>query len=184
MKTILLSAGHYPARPGVVFDGTTEHAVASEWVSKIIELHSLRDKYDIEIIPITTGKLTQKVREVNEYVKSGRDCIAIELHFNSAHSKSARGYETLYCPNSKAGLNLASEYHSCFTRLIGGALRDRGIKEGYYQTNPKNPPLYFLRATACPALIIEPAFVCELSQLDSTKMCTHILESAYSLCVN
>jgi hypothetical protein len=38
-------------------------------------------------------------------------------------------------------------------------IRDRGAKEGWYQMNPQKGPDYFLKATNCTALILEPEFI-------------------------
>jgi len=56
---------------------------------------------------------------------------------------------------------------------------DRGVKEGYYQMNKAKGVDYILRATNCPAIIIEPEFVqCSENILDKREeACKAIAET-------
>lgn len=148
MKRIALSTGHSPFEDGADHDGLNEHELAAEWVAIIGSyLHG-----KAEIIHVPTGYLRAKVDFINE-----QNCDhAVEVHFNSAHVPVV-GYETLHCPNSVKGIDLAMKLQQAMHSVL--PTRNRGIKEGWYQGDKKNGPLFFLEKTNCPAAIIEPAFI-------------------------
>lgn len=159
MKRIAISAGHYPEKAGARHDDLVEHDLAVEWVDKLLDIFDECYDFDIcepefEFIPVPTGTLRDKVAFIN---RSDID-YAIEIHFNSAGVK-ASGCETLYMPGSARGKYLAETIQELIVEALG--IRDRGVKEGLYWRSRErtNTPLYFLRRTNCPAVIIEPEFL-------------------------
>lgn len=147
---ILVSAGHRPGAQGASYMGFSEWPEAMVWASKIVEM------LPRESLLVPTGHLRDKVKFINEHSPS----VAIEIHFNSAVSRAGEnvgeGSETLYFPGSKTGRRLAETVQKHLSPIFKP---DRGAKEGWYQMNPANGPDFFLKATACPAVIIEPEFI-------------------------
>lgn len=188
MKTVILSAGHYPAKSGASWEGTREHDVAVQWVDEIADYLTLMG---VEVIEIESTGLTEKVRNVNEWCKT-HDCIAIELHFNSAGPKYVQGNETLYYPGSDEGKSIAEVYNEeFFSRVEEYIVKDRGVKEGWYRMDRPGiidfygdedgdeMPDYWLRKTACPAIILEPCFMCQLDDIgDNWVECARAIGDA------
>lgn len=171
---IILSAGHYPSKPGACNDnGTCEHELATEWVAYIKDL--IETYIDVEVTP--TGSLTNKVAFINSF----KECkIAVEIHFNS--NVNAKGSETLYHPTSKNGKQLAEMIQDEFE---GANIYqpNRGIKEGWYRMDRPNivdyagdvegdeTIDYFLRKTRPIAVIVEPDFISQLDRInDDTEL--------------
>lgn len=149
--SVFISAGHVNNKDGANFKGTFfEHTEAVLWRDIICELMGIK--------PVPVGTLEEKVKYINDTMSE--PSIAIEIHFNAAmNSKKeyiGKGCETLHYPKSKNGIALAELIHE---EILKSFSPDRGLKEGYYQMNPKKPVDYFLRKTHCPAIIIEPEFI-------------------------
>jgi hypothetical protein len=156
---IAISAGHYPDRPGAVYNGHHEHLEAvliAGWVIYILQQLGARAWL------IGAGRLREKVEAINA---GGFDC-AVEVHLNTG---GGSGCETLFCPGSGKGNDLAgSIQRHIVTRTL---LPSRGIKEGWYRMDRPGVVDYpgdedgdetvdfFLRKTSCPAVIAEPFFL-------------------------
>lgn len=157
---ILLSAGHYPNSPGACNGDYCEYPVAVRWVDRIKDI--LGDSVDVDVVP--TGTLTEKVK----YINSRPATAAVEIHFNA--NIKAYGSETLYAPGSTKGKALAESIQHQF-QIRNIFQPNRGAKEGWYRMD--RPGIvdyvgdvdgdevidYFLRATKCPAVIVEPEFI-------------------------
>jgi len=167
-KIVTLSIAHFPAKSGAGFNGIHEHEVSEVWTKNLrnqLELLGI----SVAIAPI--GGLRNKVNYVNEHDSD----VAIEIHFNGAASRNVSGVETLYCPNSVKGKAFATTVHALYAPEMH--CKDRGIKEGWYKMD--RPDFedypgdkegdeiadYFLRKTACPALILEPEFISQLNNI-------------------
>ncbi len=173
---IILSAGHHPKAKGATFRDYSEYPYTMNWCKKIRDhILSLDDAY---CTLIKTGTLDKKVREVNRVVKNaGTKCLAVELHFNSDPSGKGRGNETLYYPGSVKGKYIASIYNDHFVMTCPIIGKNRGIKEGWYKmdrpgiidyygdVDGDEMPDYWLKATSCPALILEPCFIQNLEYM-------------------
>lgn len=159
MKKIALSAGHYSQAKGAVYNDLVEHDLANIWLDYIFdeydELHSL-DKVVFELVFVPPGTLKEKVKFIND-----NECdYAVEIHFNSAPGDfKYTGSETLYMPDSIKGKEFAKLVHEATIDIL--EVPDRGIKKGLYWSTKEqtNTPLYFLRRTRCPAIIVEPEFL-------------------------
>lgn len=161
---ILLSAGHYPQKPGVVYGGLVEHTVASNWVDIIA--YRVRQHWPVDIVP--TGTVTQKVAVINEVARGRRVALAAELHFNSDPGHQGRGSETMYCPGSERGRRAATFVQHYLAKVLPP---DRGIFEGWLKRDRPGhvdypgdiegdeSVAYFLKATIPVALIIEAEFI-------------------------
>ena len=84
--------------------------------------------------------------------KSGAD-LFVAIHCNSA-SAAASGTETFYCQGSAKGEKLAQNIQSRIIAALGTV--DRGIKD---DTQSASGSLGVLRKTACPAVLVETAFI-------------------------
>jgi len=137
-----------------------EHEQAAYWCAKIAQhLPST-----IELFHVPTGPLKEKVEDIN-----AQHCdLAVEVHFNACGGCGAEGAETLYCPGSASGKEAAGYLQRAMATC---GVRDRGVKEGWYRqdypgrvdfdgdVDGDETPDYFLKATNCTALILEPEFI-------------------------
>ena len=169
---IALSVGHHADAQGAVYRGTTEYALALQWIPHIASLIP----YPTHIV---TGTLKQKVKEINDLDEA---VMAIELHFNSAKEDDdslqgwryiGKGSETLYYPKSLTGMSLAMNVQKRLGEIMQPS---RGIKEGWYRMNPENGADFFLARTKCPAIIVEPEFIHRQPQIhdNATAACSAI----------
>lgn len=166
-----ISCGHNQAKQGASYKDVTEFILADKWADLIVEL------LGEDAIRVPNGTLTEKVKFINGLQPNGN--IAVEIHFNSYKKWKdlngngivdageiialGKGSETLYMPNSIKGKAAAEHMQSHLGRLMQP---DRGAKEGWYQMNPDKGADYFLHATNCTALIIEPEFIDNLEEIN------------------
>ena len=161
---ILVSAGHHAAAQGALFNGHTEWEEATLWRELIVQEIG---QHRAHAVP--SGTLRSKV----SYINARNPWMAVEIHFNSAINDEGKhvgeGYETLFYPGSIKG-KIIAEY---VQRGLGWALhtKDRGVKEGWHRQDAPGRVdyhgdvdgdetiLYFLNATRCPAIIVEPEFI-------------------------
>lgn len=178
---IFVSAGHYPAKPGAVYEGFVEHDEAVLW-AKLIS-----DALHVRGCLVPTGVLQQKVEFINSRCEGHG--LALEVHFNDAtkwidRNKDGKvsedelehigeGAETLYCPGSARGIRLATIIQASIDHLFPfrwtdrnkdgkqqpDELEGRGIKEGWYRMKKENGPDFILERTRIPCVIVEPEFV-------------------------
>lgn len=161
---IYLSAGHNPSAPGAAWKGFVEHAEATLWVS------SIRDWYP-QCVVVPSLSLNSKIAWVNK--RASPLDLLVEVHFNAA-APGARGCETLYAPGSKHGARVAESLQGVLERFFRG----RGVKEGWYQQDPRRGPLALLARTKCISVIIEPEFVYNAELIRSQrKACCAALAS-------
>ncbi len=159
MGLVAVSIGHNEKAQGAEFEGHTEYMEARTWVPLIVEY---LEAMGINAVQVPATGLKEKVQFINDQ----RATAALEIHFN-AGSFTAHGTETLYYPNSIQGKAFAS----LVQKLIVGAIhtRDRGVKEGWYKMKVGGTPDYFLEATNCPSIIIEPEFLYLHKELQDVK---------------
>jgi hypothetical protein len=182
---ILVSAGHYTQARGAVFKDFAEFPETLSWAMRIN--HHLRE-LEAPSLLVPPGHLSRKVKYINEVHKSTGVSMAVEVHFN-ANDKG--GSETLYCPGSIKGRRIAGVVQ---TALSGVFQPCRGVKEGWYQMD--RPGIvdyhgdidgdevidYFLRATHCPAIILEPEFVHNRDLIEARReeACRVIAEALFT----
>lgn len=176
MTMLIVSPGHYPAEPGACYPAGQrlycEHGEALEWVRRIA--FYARNRVMVDIAPSLW--LGDKVRWINRHVPSAE--LAAEIHFNSDPKHAGRGCETLYCPRSEAGALAARIVQGAMSNVLGP---DRGVHEGWYRmdrpghvdypgdTDGDENVDYFLKATACPALILEPEFIHHRERINEVR---------------
>ena len=174
-----LSVAHRLKAYGARYGRIIEFHESVKWTDHLTACLEIEGAH-VEVAP--HGRLPEKVAFLN----SKNVDLAVEIHFNAA-TLSAQGCETLYYPNSRPGKNLAE----CIQDYLPDAVntRDRGVKEGWYHSGRINDggerkatPLYFLKKTNCPALIIEPEFVYQNDRIIAAResgpeaICQGILE--------
>lgn len=159
---IFVSAGHHPQAKGASFGDFNEYDEAIIWAQLLVAMLGS----DSLLVP--TGKLTEKINWINQ--NGNKNDIAVEIHFNSAKSADGTpvgsGCETLYCPGSIAGYNLALPVQKQLASLFRP---DRGVKEGWYQMNPEKGPDAFLLRTNPVAIIIEPEFIHRVDKIKNNR---------------
>lgn len=175
--TIFVSAGHNPLQVGAVFNDTTKNVVYTEYqfTSKYAEaLLSALAAIKIPAVPVPTGSLSNKVAFINKQAKAGD--IAIEIHFNSSPNQKGKGCETLYCPKSVRGEELAKKIQNAIVKALP-TIANRGVKEGWYKmdipgrvdfagdVNGDEVPDAFLSSTKPLAVIVEPYFMNEAEDI-------------------
>lgn len=144
-----LSIAHSTLKPGACNDqGECENALSAAW-THACALYLRRMGH--EVLVIASDSLRDKVERVNQFWPAA----ALEIHFNS--NLNTTGCETLYYPGSESGKQLAAEIQSAL--VTRHQLKNRGVKEGWYQQVARNAPLFFLKETSCPAVIVEPEFI-------------------------
>ncbi len=180
-RKVALSVAHHSAAQGAQWNGLTEYIESQKWVDMV--MLCLYD-YEVEVYEVPHGKLGNKVHYIND-----QDCdLAVEIHFNACGNCGAHGAETLYYPHSEKGAKAAQCVQDAMIAVPG--VKDRGIKEGWYKMD--RPGVkdyhgdvdgdekidYFLRATNCTALILEPEFIESLAAApyDHSEMCHNIAQ--------
>lgn len=175
MYRVAVSAGHYAEKQGAVFEGVTEFDETVPWQFELIAaLIDMSAKRGVLAQPfhIDEGTLTEKVKQIN-----GLNCdLAVEIHFNAGGTATTKGCETLFYPGSAAGEAAAVRIQTPLA--IAMETKSRGCKPGWYRMDRPGVvdfygdedgdemPDYFLRATNCTALILEPEF---LQQIESIR---------------
>jgi hypothetical protein len=158
---ILVSGGHHEQARGARYKYFTEWPETLRWRDEIVRTIGHR----ADIIP--TGTLHDKVRYINERSPA----LAVEIHFNSAIARGkhvGQGCECLYKPDGHRSRHAAQQVQMYLAEIFPPS---RGIKEGWYRMDfPGRVDYdgdvdgdekldYFLAATDCPAIIIEPEFI-------------------------
>jgi hypothetical protein len=184
MTSIAISAGHHPNAKGANDgQGFNEYDEASKWIELIKNLFDSKTSVNALVIP--TGYLSSKIKYINTTGRRAGIKLALELHFNAAPGTNAKGCETLYCPGSYAGKNLANTIQSTLASFMPP---NRGIKEGWYrQDRPGRVDYYgdidgdesivaFLSKTFCPAVILEPEFIHNKAVIESNReICCEVI---------
>lgn len=147
---ITIDPGHSgPVEPGACAAGLTEAAIVldiSRTLAALLEAagHSVAMTRTNDI---STDDLGFRAAVANEQPAD----LFLSIHCNAASNQAATGTEVYFYPGSSQGAALAD----CIRRRIVAAtgLVDRGSKEASFQV---------LRETACPAALVETAFLtCE-----------------------
>lgn len=165
MTHIIVTGGHHYAAVGAVHEGNGEFPETRLWADTILRyLHELGMKVTV----VANAPLRNKVPSINSLIKqTDGDCLCISVHFNSSIKGKARGYETLHYPDSEKGIELAEVCQEAMGTVMRG--KDRGIKVGYYQMNEAKGVDYVLKATNCPAVIIEPEFIQAFDEIEELR---------------
>lgn len=171
-RLVGLSVAHYPRKVGADFCGFNEHNESKVWV--LLVEQALRE-LGVDVVSAPVGGLRDKVAWLNGH----NPLVAVEIHFNGSVNPTISGCETLFYPGSKKGLILANTVHRAYKDVMGN--RDRGVKEGWYRMDRPmivdyagdvegdETPDYFLKKTNCPAIILEPDFIAQVSNITTKR---------------
>ena len=154
-----IAAGHFPEKAGACHEGFCEWDEANEWV-KIMESYLVNagKKINENFFIVPPNVVALKTSYVNS--RCSKKDIFVEVHFNSAamsYHTLIEGCETLYYPTSVRGKKVAKVLQN--RMLDAYDLKDRGIKEGWYQQKKSKGIIYTLRGTRCTTVILEPEFI-------------------------
>lgn len=163
---IAISAGHWAqARGARNQSGFYEYPETMRWARTIFDIY--REEYGHAVL-VPAEDLASKVNFINTAVSLSRIQLAVEIHFNSSPGGQGRGSETLYYPGSVAGAKAAKIVQDKLALIMPPS---RGIKEGWYKMDRPGiqdypgdkdgdeTPDYFLSATDCAAIVVEPEFI-------------------------
>lgn len=160
---IFLNAGHGGNDPGAVSKSGTKEAEITEKICSILATRLKANYYPVEVY-----QQNASVYEVSRVEnKSGATCF-ISIHCNSHTNPEAHGVETLYCPASAKGKELAEIMQNILVR--GTGLSNRGIKP--------RVDLHVLNRTKAPAILIELAFISNPKEEKLLKESPEIFASA------
>jgi len=164
---IAIDAGHLPPRDyGVMVNAVGDFTYNKVLIQKyttieyvwnrrvVTELQSILIHRGHLIYPFC-GNLKEKVDKIN---KEQVD-LAIELHHDANKNKNIRGASVLYHPGSKKGKKLAKS----IIDSIKMSYKCKGIFEGYRRLDKRQPILYFIRRTRMIAVLIECAYLTNIS---------------------
>ena len=145
---ICLDPGHSgPFEPGTCSGGYTEAAVVLD-VAKITA--RMLEKFGHQVLLTRTGDVDNDWLSWRcEAAWNFDAAIFVSIHCNGVKEPAAHGTEVFYYPGSENGHALARCIQSELVALCG--TRDRGVKT--------NDEWSVLRLTACPAVLVELAFI-------------------------
>ncbi len=148
---IVISIAHALNHPGAQNErlGLSEYTFSLVLSSIVVNMLNMKNVCKAVLVDCSNIEsyneiLRTKIARVNSYNPK----LALELHFNSSVHPAAAGYETLYLSST------GKKYAELIQARLGemkDLKRDRGTK--------KRDNLMFLKATTCPALILEPLFL-------------------------
>ena len=164
-----IAAGHYPEKAGACHEGFCEYDEAARWV-EVIKNYLVREHKTVgeNLFIVTPNVVALKTSFVN--CRCSKQDIFVEVHFNSAvmsHHTLIEGCETLYYPTSVRGKKVAQTLQD--KMVAAYALKDRGIKEGFYQQKKSKGIIYTLRGTKCTTVILEPEFIQHKEKIQSMR---------------
>ena len=165
----MLDPGHSgPCEPGACAGDVTEAAV----VLAIARLAAVRLRERGHTVRLTRDGdidddgLRWRAELANEW---GAD-LFLSLHANSFADPAAHGTEVWYFPGSRRGIRLARRVQRAIVRRLHTA--DRGVKPATYTV---------LSATACPAVLVETAFLS--NPADRTLLTTPARQAYFAMAI-
>lgn len=144
---IVIDPGHSgPVEPGACAGGVYECNVVMD-IAKLLAEQLYEQGY--EVLLTRNGAIeTDDLHFRAELANTKQADLFVSLHANSTVNTAARGTETYYYPGSVPGKRLAGLIQAKLVTELDTV--DRGIREANFQV---------LRETACPAVLVEVAFI-------------------------
>lgn len=159
---VVINIGHGAGDPGAVADnGYTEYEFNKELAAYILMYSK---NLQIDIINQDTSGLEGVIKKIN----SIDPAIVISLHSNASIDKTATGTETLVYPGSLKSAWLGNILQQNIIGVL--KLKNRGLKE--------RDKLAILKGVKAPAVIVEPFFLSNPSDLLNAKTNIHRLAQA------
>lgn len=158
MKTIFISAGHYPKDPGCQHpDSRDEHDLTLMLAYHVAACLQADLPPDVGCAVIYNWKLRQKTERINNSMLNyPSEYLAVEMHINSFTDSSPNGFEILYQKDSRAGLAYSAYIHRYISDFKADHPTDYPLN---IRANKSRGDLHFLNNTDCPALILEHGFM-------------------------
>jgi len=164
---IAIDAGHNPPWDyGVMVNAIGDYTYDKKLISKYTtieyfwnrrvaaELQYILTNRGHLIFPFC-GSLVERVKKINNLDVE----MAIEIHHDAHDDKNMSGASVLYYPASDKGKSLAK----LISDSIKTSYKCKGIFEGYRRLDKRQPILYFIRRTRMVALLIECAYLTNIS---------------------
>lgn len=172
---IIITPGHYNGASGARHpNGFVEYPETKTWARMILKnIEPGQGRY------VAAQTLPKKAAAINKLCESNDVKVVLEVHFNAAQNSEGeyigRGSETLYYPGSEVGKAYAEKVQGVLAKYYQPS---RGVKEGWYRRRKTSGPLYLLKKTKCPALIIEPDFIhrADLIRQNQAACCKDLAE--------
>jgi len=164
---IAIDAGHTPPKDyGVLVNAVGDYTYNKKLISKYTTIEyfwNRRVATELQYILLHKGhsifpfcgSFVERVKKINNLDVE----MAIEIHHDAHNNKNVSGASVLYHPGSKNGKKLAKS----IINSIKMSHKTKGIYPGYYRLNPTKPILYFLEHTNMVALLIECAYLTNIS---------------------
>jgi len=144
---VVIDPGHSgPIEPGACANGVRECDVVLA-IAKLLadQLYEL----DHETLLTRNGNIANDDLSFRaELANANQADLFVSIHANSVANPDAHGTEVYHYPGSEEGQRLAGLIQPLLVAELGTA--DRGVKEANFQV---------LRETACPAVLVEVAFL-------------------------
>lgn len=155
---VAIVVGHRQSSQGATaYDGTQEWTWCAQAAAFLGEAAMVAGHEQRVFLRPDLPGYTSAMRELTRAVNDWAPDVVLALHFNAApasHKGQFHGTECLHWPGSEAGANVAWKVSAALSRAQG--TRDRGGKG--QSTSHAGAPLYVLRDTDAPAIIIEHHF--------------------------
>ena len=156
---IILTAGHRGA-------GTGANGYIDEGKEAIRFRNALCDSLRKRGVNVITDndneKLGALIKRLNTY---GRNCIAMDFHFNASVNKTAHGCEVLVYEKTSDQNRLRAE-QVCQTIEKCSFIYNRGVKN---HNEGQHERLAYLQDLNCPSMIVELCFVTNVDDVDKYK---------------
>lgn len=170
MRIVVVDPGHSgPVEPGACAGGIKECDVVLVIATLLADC--LSDE-GYEVLLTRTGDIsTDDLAFRAELANANQADLFVSIHANSVANIAAHGTEVYYYPGSTEGRRLAMGIQSRLVAALQTA--DRGVKAEDFQV---------LRATNCPAVLVEVAFLSHAG--DRRCLTTYACQLAAALAIN
>jgi N-acetylmuramoyl-L-alanine amidase len=175
--TVVIVVGHAKDKQGAVGpDGVAEWAFHRKTAEDVVAALDTQGVPAVVLLRDPRGAYEARMQRLCAAVAAQKPVCAVELHFNACASPMRGGAEVLHYPGSVDGEALARALLDNVAGAVGtkyGTVRHRVIAQAKTWNasgdlvdvngdgridgadGPQGPPLYFLRDTDCPAVIVE-----------------------------
>lgn len=166
---VAVVVGHDSVSQGArAVDGVREWTWNSPLANQVAHELERRGRKAAVFLRPTEGTYEQRMRKLAGAITASQARVAVELHFN-ANGGSRGSTIVLHWPGSERGRKLAEGMAPAAAAAIAPNRRHLTLAQarswahaedldGDGRVDPAGPPLYFLKLTRCPAVILESHF--------------------------